>query len=236
MTKSMIYTLASAAIAGLTFMTTGAFAQDAESNGPSVSFSLTGATEYVWRGVEQSNNDPAIFGAINIAQNGFYAGAGAENVDFLGIDTEYDLWAGYAGNLTPNTTFDVGVVRYGYLDAPSGLDLDTVELKLGVGHSFGEFNLGATLMFTDDFFATEESAQHLEVNFSKPLAPKWTLSGSIGHQMLKDDTGNYTHWNLGAAYAVADNVTLDIRYIDSDADYLGGAADERLVAAFSVAM
>lgn len=207
-----------------------------EATGPSVSVSLTGATEYVWRGVEQSSGDPAIFGAITIAQNGFYAGAGAENVDFPGISTEYDFWAGWTGNLSDKATIDIGLVRYGYLDAPSGVDLDTVELKLGIGYSFDDVSLGASLMVTDDFFATEASAQHLEVNFAKPLSPKWTLSGSIGHQMLKDDSGNYTHWNLGASYAVAENVTLDFRYVDSDADYLGNAADERIVAAFKVAM
>lgn len=211
-----------------------AYAQDAEPQTISWSASLTGATQYVWRGVEQSAGDPAIFGAINASYGNFYAGAGAENVDFAGIDTEYDLWIGYAVPITEGTTFDIGLVRYGYLDAPSGLDLDTVELKLALSHDFGGFNAGITAMITDDFFATEESAQHIEVNASRVFAENWTLSGSVGHQMLNDNAGNYTHWNLGVSRNIADNVTLDIRYIDTDADYLGGAADERIVASFSV--
>ena len=230
--SNKVFGLAVFAIAGLSGH---AVAQDND-GGANVSFSLTGATEYVWRGVEQSDGDPAVFGAVNITHGNFYFGAGAENVDFAGISTEYDLWAGWTTGLGDNTTLDLGVVRYGYVDAPSGLDLDTVELKAGLSHSFGDFNLGATLMLTDDFFATEESAQHIEINGSKPLSDKWTLSGSIGHQMLEDDTGNYTHWNLGVSYAAADNVSLDLRYIDSDADYLGGAADERLVFSFSVSL
>ena len=60
-----------------------------------VSASLTGATDYVWRGVSQSNSDPAVFATVNVSAGGFYAGAGTENVDFAGIKQEYDLWAGY---------------------------------------------------------------------------------------------------------------------------------------------
>ena len=227
-----IMALAAMTIVGLAVP---ASAED-ESASPAVSFSMTGATEYVWRGVEQSAGQPAIFGAVNVSYGNFYFGAGAENVDFADINTEYDLWAGWTTGLGENTVLDLGVVRYGYIDAPSGLDLDTVELKAGLNHTVGDVSLGATLMITDDFFATEESAQHIEISASKPIAEKWTLSGSFGHQMLDDDTGNYSHWNVGVSRAVSDNISLDFRYIDSDADYLGGAADERLVFSFSVAM
>ena len=224
---------AAACVFGLTGV---AKAQDADTSSISWSASLTGATEYVWRGVEQSDGDPAIFGAVTGTYGNFYAGAGAENVDFAGISTEYDFWIGYAAPLAEGTSFDIGLVRYGYLDAPSGLDLDTVELKLGLTHDFGGFTAGVTAMITNDFFATEESAQHIEINASRALDDKWTLSGSVGHQMLEDSSGNYTHWNFGVSRSVADNVTLDLRYIDSDADYLGGAADERIVASFSLAL
>jgi uncharacterized protein (TIGR02001 family) len=210
-------------------------AQDAETNSISWSASLTGATEYIWRGVEQSAGDPAVFAAVSASYGNFYAGAGIENVDFAGIDTEYDFWVGYAAPIANGTTFDIGLVRYGYLDVPFGLDLDTVELKLALSHDFGGFSAGITAMITDDFFATEASAQHIEVNASTPVSENWTISGSVGHQMLDNSASNYTHWNIGASRSVADNVTLDIRYIDTDADYLGGAADERIVASFSVA-
>ncbi|MDE2436808.1 MAG: TorF family putative porin, partial [Sphingomonadales bacterium] len=86
-----------------------------------VGASLTGATMYEWRGVSQSDNHAAVFAAVNVGYRGFYAGAGTENVDFAGINQEYDLWGGYALPLG-KAKLDLGVVRYGYVNAPSNID------------------------------------------------------------------------------------------------------------------
>ncbi len=219
--------LAGAIVLGLT----PAYAED----GPSVSFGLTGATEYVWRGVSQSDGNPAVFVSGQVAYNGFYAGAGAENVDFLGIETEYDLWAGWSGDVG-GVTVDAGIVRYGYLDAPSGTDLDTVDFKVGVSDTFGPLTLGVVAMYTPDYFATEESSVYGEVNASYAIADKWTLNGAVGHQEIDPASASYTHWSVGVSYAVADNVTLDLRYHDTDAHDAGSAFDDRVVAAFRVAL
>ena len=102
-----------------------------------LSASLTGATDYVWRGVSQSNQDPAVFAAVNVSAGGFYAGAGTENVHFAGIDQEYDLWG---GNVVPlgKAKLDIGVVRYGYVDAPA--KIDTLEVKAALSGSVGKLD------------------------------------------------------------------------------------------------
>jgi len=217
--------------AGLALM-----AQSALAEGPSVSVSLTGATEYVWRGVTQSDENPAVFVAATVRQNGFYAGVGAENVDFLGINTEYDLCAGWEGEVASGVTLDVGLVRYGYVDVPGGLDLDTVEVKAAVSTAFDKVAVGAAVHYTDDYFATEEPATYVELNASVPLTDKWNLSGAVARQILEGDSGSYNTWNIGVGYAVAENVTLGLRYHDTDGDYLGSAGDGRVVLSFSVAL
>ncbi len=219
--------LAGAAILG----SAPAYAQE----GPSVSFGLTGASDYVWRGVSQSDGDPAVFVSGQVAYNGFYAGAGAENVDFLGIETEYDLWAGWSGDVG-GVTVDAGIVRYGYVDAPGGTDLDTVDFKVAVSDTFGPLTLGVVAMYTPDYFATEESSVYSEVNASYAIADKWTLSGAVGYQEIDPSAASYTQWNIGASYAVADNVTLDLRYHDTDAHDAGSVFEDRIVAAFKVAL
>ena len=127
-----------------------AFAQDEmnESSGPpaadpvedasgmDVGLTLSAATDYVFRGISQSAEDPAVFAAVSVNYQGFYAGAGTENVDFPGIDQEYDLWVGYVFDLGPATSLDVGVVRYGYIDSP--VDIDTVEIKAALSTSLGQ--------------------------------------------------------------------------------------------------
>ena len=148
----------------------------------------------------------------------------------------YDIWAGWAGDIGGDVTLDVGVVRYGYIDAPSGVDLDTVELKVAASTTVGKVTLGGAVHWSDDFFATEEQATYAEVNASVPINEKWSMSGAVARQFLDNDDASYTTWNAGVSYAVADNVSLDVRYIDTDVDASGGAADSRVVAGFTVSL
>lgn len=199
---------------------------------PSFSFSLTGATDYVWRGVSQSDNDAAVFATAQVNYGQFYAGVGAENVDFLGINTEYDFWAGWSAPVGP-VTLDVGLVRYGYVDAPSGVDLDTIEAKVAVSTTFGQATIGAAVFYTEDYFATEDDATYVEVNGRYAIDDKWSVSGAVAQQDFSG--GDYTTWNVGVSYAVAENVSLDLRYSDTDLDN-NDLADGRVVAAFRVSL
>ena len=60
-----------------------------------------------------------------------------------------------------------------------------------------------------------------------------TVSGAVGQQWL-DVSDDYVTWNLGAAYAVTDNLTLDLRYHDTDIDGLA-IAEDRYVATVKAA-
>lgn len=215
------------ALAAVAALAAPAFAEEAR-----VSFSLRGATDYVWRGVSQSDNNPAVFATAQVNYGNFYAGIGAENVDFAGIDVEYDLWAGWSAPVGP-VTLDVGLVRYGYVDAPSGLDLDTLELKVAASTTFGQATIGAAVFYTDDFFATEEEAAYFEVNGRYAFNDRWSVSGVVGQQ---DSSGvDYATWNVGVSYAIASNVSLDLRYSDTDLDN-NDLADGRVVASFRVSL
>ncbi len=225
--------LAVAAFAGLCF-TGVATAQDATQ--PSFSWSVTGATDYVWRGVSQTGGDPGIFIAGSMAWGDFYAGAGAEHVDFgNSIGTEYDFWAGWAKDLG-GITLDVGLVRYGYLDQPDGVDIDTLEVKAGVSKSFGAFSAGATVYWTDDYFGNGDSATYLELNGAYAINDQWSISGVVGNQEISAADDSYVNWNAGVSFAPAGNVSLDIRYHDTDVHEWGDNFDSGLTASVSVAM
>ena len=57
------------------------------------------ANDYVWRGMTQTSEEPAISGGFDIAgDNGLYFGTWASNVEFGdGAALELDWYAGYAG-------------------------------------------------------------------------------------------------------------------------------------------
>ncbi len=196
-----------------------------------LSASLTGATDYVWRGVSQSDSDPAVFAAVNLSAGGFYAGAGTENVDFAGVKQEWDLWAGYAFDLGKGTKLDLGVVRYGYVDAPA--DIDTLEVKAGLSGSVGKLGLGVTAYHTRDYFGSGEHATYVEARASAPLTDKLGISAAFGHQQI-DNRPDYNTWNAGLSYTVLKGAKVDVRYHDTDTNAFGKLGDARLVGSFTV--
>lgn len=200
----------------------------AQAETPQLSYSLGAASDYVFRGVSQTNEDPFAFGSVNLAAGGFYVGAGAENVDFgNSIDFEYDLWAGWTTKLG-QLGLDLGLVRYGYHDQPDGVDLDTLEYKLALSHPLGPVQAGAALYYTSDYFGSDDSGSYAELNASYSVNEQWSVSGAYG----KQDVGSgldYATWNLGLGWAASKRVSADLRYHDTDAHEAGAILDSRVV-------
>ena len=105
--------------------TAPAFAQEV-----TVSGNVALTTDYVFRGVSQSDQGPAVQGGFDVAfgDSGAYAGAWASNINFGtgGSNLELDLYGGFKFALGP-VAMDVGVAGYFY---PSASD-DTAELGFG---------------------------------------------------------------------------------------------------------
>jgi uncharacterized protein (TIGR02001 family) len=122
---------------------------------PVFTFNLTGATNYIFRGVSQTENGPAAFGSVKASYDQFYAAAGAENVDFHNsTDAEYDLSAGWTPSID-GFHFDVGAIRYGYINQPIRTDIDTTEVRGTVAHKFGDLKFGVAVNHAFDYFGTK---------------------------------------------------------------------------------
>jgi hypothetical protein len=90
-------------LAALSMLALGAAAQ-AEVTG-----TVTVVSDYDFRGITQSAQDPALQGSIDYAHDsGFYIGAWASNIDFgdeFDADVEVDVYAGFRGG--EDVTWDV---------------------------------------------------------------------------------------------------------------------------------
>jgi uncharacterized protein (TIGR02001 family) len=217
-------TCAAIAAAFLTATASAASAQDVD-----IAFNAAVSTDYVFRGVSQTLEDPALSAGVDLTAGSFYVGAWASNVDF-GDDTdlEVDLYGGYRTE-AGGWALDFGVVGYLYGNAPGGADYDYVEFKAAASRAIGPATVGAVVFYSPDFFgAADEEAWYWEGNLAFTPAERWTVSGAVGVQTL-DVSDDYTTWNLGAAYAATDNLILDVRYFDTDIDGLP-IAEERVVA------
>ena len=111
-----------------------------------VSANVAFASDYVWRGMTQSDG-PAIQGGFDFeAESGFYAGIWGSNVNFSdGAGSELDYYFGY-GFSVGDLGIDIGYVAFDYPKNTIGLDFEEIVL----GFSLGNFGLTHALG-QDDF-------------------------------------------------------------------------------------
>lgn len=187
-------------------------------------------SDYVFRGVSQTEEDTALQAGVDLGSGAFYAGAWASNVSYAGDDEtslEADLYAGFRPQFA-GWDWDFGAVAYLY-DDPSGLDYDYVELKAAASRDVGPVTFGAAVFWSPDFFgAAEDEATYAEANLAWKPTNRWIVSGSVGRQWVSSDF-DYTTWNAGAAYALTDTLALDVRYHDTDEHDFGAVYESRVV-------
>ncbi len=83
----------------------------------SLSANVSVSNNYIWRGLTQTTNEPAVQGGIDYAHDsGFYAGTWVSNVQYASDDVysyEHDMYAGFAFDVG-EVSFDVGYLYYNY--------------------------------------------------------------------------------------------------------------------------
>lgn len=212
--KSRVAALTGAAGVALFALSGTAFAEDKLE----WSASLTGTSDYVYRGISQTDNDPTIQGSFGLTYGMFYVGTWASGIDFAD-QLEVDYYAG----VTPSWQgfdFDFGWLYYNY---PSAQQFDFWELKAAVSKELlPKLTVGGTFYWTPDNLG---SAWYVyEGSLAYELPKTWlftpTVSGLVGYTDWEDNSAafgaeDYTYWNAGLALAV-DNLTFDFRYYDTD--------------------
>jgi len=201
--------------------------------GPVFAFTATAASDYVFRGISQTENGAAVFGSGRVSYDNLYAGVGMENVDFHNsTKAEYDLSAGWTP-VVHGFRFDLGVVRYGYIDQPAHTEIDTVEVKAVVLHDFGPVTLGGAVYYSGNYFGSHRDDVYGEGRASYRITPKLTLSGAAGRQ--SGGLSDHTTWNAGVTYALVKHVSFDLRYADTDEHDLGKIYGSHVTASIAAA-
>ena len=206
-------------------------AAQAQDGGPTFAFNIGANTDYVFRGLSQTDEDPSVFGGVDASMGIGYAGVWVSNVDFgNGTDAEFDLYAGIKPTAGP-VTFDIGVIYYGYIDQPSGSNEDYWEGKVAASVPAGPATLGAAVYYSPEFFGKTGDAWYYEANAAVTIPDtKFTINGAIGRQEV-EKAFDYTTWNVGLGYALTDHISFDVRYWDTNQGnaVTGGLGDSRVV-------
>ncbi|RNF83612.1 TorF family putative porin [Montanilutibacter psychrotolerans] len=228
--KSRASTIATLAVLALVMAMTDAQA--------GIAGSVAVTSDYVFRGVSQTNREPALQGGIEFAPasgSGFYAGAWGSNVSWLSDlsavgapvsnSVELDAYAGYRGKLGQRVSYDVGALYYAYPgDYPSGFNSpDTGEVLVGATVSLTDTaSLGAKYShaITDLFgFADSDGSGYLDLSLNWQFVPGWTLNVHGGKQWIENNADfAYADWKVGVSKAFDNGISLTAAYSDTDAD------------------
>jgi uncharacterized protein (TIGR02001 family) len=221
--------------AGSLMAASSAMAWESADGAWSTSASVALSTEYVWRGVTQTDNEPAISGSFDLGHSsGAYAGIWASNVDFGGdASTEIDYYAGFASDIgETGFSYDVGVLYYDYPSA-SDEDLDFTELYGSVSYSF--LTAGVAYTIDADTDALEDSLYYsLDAGYDIGM---FSLAAGVGYYDY-DNGDDYTNYHVGVSTELA-GFGLDLTYTDTNSDgedLFGDAADDTVIFTISKSM
>lgn len=182
----------------------------------SVSASVSMTTDYVFRGLTQTDGGPAIQGSFDYTNGIFYAGAWASNVDFnVDENFELDLYVG----ITPTTgpiSWDISLVGYFYPNSTDAFgEYDYMEGIVGASiNPTEQFTLGGQVAYAPDFFGETGTGIYYEVNGAYAFTEAFAVSAAWGNQDV-DDLGDYDTWNLGGTLAFH-GFELDLRYHETN--------------------
>ncbi len=205
---------------------------------------LTLTTDYVFRGVSQTREDPAIQGGIDFEHgSGLFVGIWGSNVDFptnqdrrQGRDLELDYYLGYAFDLAADWSAYATVVRYDYPGSDGAFEYDYNELNLAV--QFREL-ASAGVAWTDDALGFGRQAIAWELSGRYPLPRDLDLVAGAGYYDLDELFGRgYSYWNLGLSRQIGSFI-FDLGYYDTgDAGtaLFGERAEARVVFSVSAVM
>lgn len=180
--------------------------------------SLALTSDYVYRGVSQTDEGPAIQGSVDFGHaSGFYAGAWMSNVDFDepgdGIDLELNLYAGWVFEFDNDTALDLQVVRYIYPGARRGFVIDYNEFI--AAYSFLDY-FTATFAYTNDWLNSGEDAFYYHFGAKLPLGVhELELRAGAGFNDVSSLAGS-DYWDfqlgVGRSWGIFD---IDLSYFDT---------------------
>ncbi len=192
-------------------------------------------SQYVFRGLRQTDKDPALQGGFDYSHSsGLYLGTWASNISWLrdfdayssGGSLEWDFYGGYKHTFAGDFGLDVGLLYYWYPgDAASGA------IKANTLEAYGALSwrwLSAKYSYSldDKTFGVRDSrgTWYLDLSANVPITERFALQAHWGKQEFKGTTGgvsndsvaSYKDWRIGATFALPQNFTVGAFYTDTD--------------------
>lgn len=156
-------------------------------NGWHSSADVTLVSDYLYRGISQTNQGVAAQATVSLSQqSGWYVSAWTSNIGFGEGSLELDLFAGrkwaVAELAEQPLTLDIGLMQYRYPDghnSSNGFNFIEAYSKLG----WQDWTLGLAL--TDNYFgAGVGKFAYLTLDWQHQLSAQWLLQLHLGHNQF----------------------------------------------------
>lgn len=211
--KTPLYSIALASL-----LTTAAFTSTSAMAVEGLSANAAVTSNYLWRGLEQTNGAAAVSGGIDYeASSGFYLGTWVSNADWAdGMTYELDFYGGFGGDINESLSYDVGFIYYAYPDETSG-DADFSEIYANL--SFGGLTIGVAVL-ADGEGADFGDTTYASVDYAISFANEAELAlhiGSYSGDFLADDSVDYgvnlskSGFTIGASATDLDGAAGDMK-------------------------
>ena len=193
-------------------------------------------SQYVFRGLRQTDKDPALQGGFDYSHSsGLYLGTWASNVSWLrdfnayssGGSLEWDFYGGYKSTIgNSDFGFDVGLLQYWYPGnvAPGANKADTLEAYGALSWKWLSAKYSYSLNNKTFGVGDSRGTWYLDLSASVPITEQFALQAHWGKQKFRGHTAgvsnnsvaSYEDWRIGATFALPQNFTIGAYYTDTD--------------------
>jgi uncharacterized protein (TIGR02001 family) len=182
---------------------------------------LTGSavltTDYMFRSISNTNQEPAAQVEFDLTYGLFYAYVWGSNTAFGDVEIDYGV------GITPkwkNITFNIAGLYYTF---PGFTFQDYFELKTGLTWTSGQWTLGVNNYWSPDNFQFFGNSDAIEGSIGYTFSKWWnfftpSISGTLGYQAFEENAHDYTYWNAGLTLGFLERWSADIRYYDTTYD------------------
>lgn len=222
-------------VLGMAVVSSFAFAQEqsAASSEHTVTANAGLYSQYIFRGISQTDKNPALQGGVDYAHSsGIYLGVWGSNISWISDATpaassslELDFYGGYK-KAVGDFSYDVGFLRYQYPGRyPANfVKPNTNEIYAQVGWKFITVKYSHSL--GDTFgVADSKNSYYLDLSAAIPVTDKVTLTGHVGRQKYKganagvsNNIYSYTDYKLEGTYALTKEWTAGAGYTKTNAE------------------
>jgi uncharacterized protein (TIGR02001 family) len=184
-------------------------------------------SNYVWRGLTQSSNNPALQGGLDYTHEdtGFYTGMWGSSGDFAG-NLEVDFYGGMSGETDFELGWDAGLIYYTYPgtpDASRGGSDDILEGYAGVTYKFAKFSV----------YYNENSDTYLDASLNYDLPEEFRLGGHVGQSIWDEETnnpnGDYADYSVTLGRALGNGFDMSLMVSSTNTSVEdSGAKDDKV--------